>query len=544
MPRKKGILKKPGQRKKTPQRLIQVGTDEILWEKSIPNIENLYFESGYQRRVDLMCQYVIKHISGHFDEKTDRDNPESMYYIPREEENETEEQTLQRETRKRMYDLLKKNHLKDIKKTINDSYTLALNLEPIAKSINSWTTCKKLLNDEGFQNLMIGKASEKKLQAYVKTILPNIEADPDEIKFREKRAAAITGSKDLRKRFNKLYPNPEQYYQLKASAHGDNNARKYIARQYLVMNMMDYMPDKNEFEVRDLVNSIYGEKVLNAVEYSVKGWNTFLEVINNPELHKHLAACSGDKPPADAEKALTQYLKNTINPLQNRPDEIDIREKIGLIQIKPADVKLDLENIYSKTDDLVTALNAVDFNLAGTGSDAFNKMKTTIKKYQAYTREYYVPDIKTHLISEDMHREFLGKTLETIQSIRGYLDYKADQFKREPDRRNSDRRQKREQPRILAAVSMLEDMEKFYFEQSLSIPGRRHRDKDAEEVKRTAFLAEVATQKKKYLTNLASRQSKDKMPEKLRNGLYNEQDKADAARLAKKNASKQKIAKK
>ncbi len=137
-----------------------------------------------------------------------------------------------------------------------------------------------------------------------------------------------------------------------------------------------------------------------------------------------------------------------------------------------------------------------------------------------------------------MHREFLEKTLETIQSIRGYLDYKTEQFKQEPNRRNSDRRQKREQPRILAAVNMLEEMEKFYFEQSLSIPGRRHRDKDAEEVKRTAFLAEVATQKKKYLTNLASRQSKDKMPEKLRNGLYNEQDKADAARLKPKTTQK------
>lgn len=88
--------------------------------------------------------------------------------------------------------------------------------------------------------------------------------------------------------------------------------------------------------------------------------------------------------------------------------------------------------------------------------------------------------------------------------------------------------------------SCKEELEKFYFEQSLQLPGIRYRDTSGDEKKREDFNKLMDGQRTKLLKNLASRQVKERYGEKGIS-LFNDIDKAEAAKNKAATSSKQKV---
>ena len=122
------------------------------------------------------------------------------------------------------------------------------------------------------------------------------------------------------------------------------------------------------------------------------------------------------------------------------------------------------------SDELYNLMNEVDYNLFGKGSDQFDEMKKEIKALKKFTDEKYKTDKNGnfYLITEE---ELLDAQYKALTKIKAYLDYKQDQFDREPNRRNDPKRQKREQPRIKNSIKMLSKLECEYLENKKYVMG-------------------------------------------------------------------------
>ena len=98
-------------------------------------------------------------------------------------------------------------------------------------------------------------------------------------------------------------------------------------------------------------------------------------------------------------------------------------------------------------------ISKVNFNLLGKGSPQFDEMMESLNALKKYAnRKNFDP------------AEYYDLQKKAIDKTRAYLQYKDEQLKNEPGRREDPKRQAHEQPRIASAVQVLERLEQSYAE--------------------------------------------------------------------------------
>ena len=171
-------------------------------------------------------------------------------------------------------------------------------------------------------------------------------------------------------------------------------------------------------------------------------------------------------------------------------------------------------------------IEQVDFNLLGSGSKEFDAMKKSVKEFRRFAQEEYHLN-RSDEVPPELQKELLKKTQESLESVKKYLDYKQEQFEKDPARRNASGRQKHEQPRILTSIKLFEDLSKLYLEQSTTEPGYEFKPTEENLEKKEEFSEKLQLAKVGYTLRLASRQSKEKLG---REDLFDAQDKKEAAK--------------
>ena len=354
-------------------------------------------------------------------------------------------------------------------------------MESIAKKVNGWETCKELLQKPELHKLITTNAPAADREKYMQESLANIETHPKEKEFTQK--IQQKNAADWEKSWNQRHPDiVEEYY------NANLEKREDMIREYLVARMSQ-----------------------NGAKESIQ---------------------------AKQEETLFEYLA-TLDNIPSKPRELTLKESKGKIPRDLNTMKENTAKVDTFAKNLKGSVDSVDFNLAGKGSKQFDDMKKSVSELHRFVKEDYQSDPRGN-ISPEQHKALLAKTKNAIEKVRGYLDYKDQQFKKDPARRNDPKRQKREQPRILKNIEMLQELEKFYFEQSLQLPGIRYRDTSGDEKKREDFNKLMDGQRTKLLKNLASRQVKERYGEKGIS-LFNDIDKAEAAKNKAATNSKQKV---
>ena len=151
------------------------------------------------------------------------------------------------------------------------------------------------------------------------------------------------------------------------------------------------------------------------------------------------------------------------NPKKYADDfDFSVSSRLGDSQVaeeaEKADYKV-LEKAYLKreSDTLMAAVNKIDFNLLGTGSPEFTKMKESIKELQDYANGRGQRMLKDGTDFNVL--KYYDKLYSARENVKSYLDHKWEQIQQDPARKENSTKQKREQPRIAGAVQILEKMD-------------------------------------------------------------------------------------
>lgn len=468
------------------------------WEKAHPDIESEYYAANERERSKLLADYLrisIVDASDKSDEMGVRDQ---------------------------LLEQVKSNKTVDL-------------MESIAKKVNGWETCKELLQKPELHKLITTNAPAAEREKYMQESLANIEAHPKEKDFSEKIIQKVTDTKVWEKSWNQRHPDIVNEY-----FNANSGKREEMIREYLVARMSQNGAKESISELKALVSSPYNAMIVTKIAKKADHWDSCKEELENPDLHKKVEDLKQDPHmnQAKQEETLFNYLA-TLDDIPSKPRELTLKESKGKIPRDLNTMKENTAKVDTFAKNLKASVDSVDFNLAGKGSKQFDDMKKSVNEFRRFVKEDYQSDPRGN-ISPEQHKALLSKTQDAIKKIKSYLDYKDHQFKEDPARRNDPKRQKREQPRILKNIEMLQELEKFYFEQSLQLPGIRYRDTSGDEKKREEFNKLMDEQRTNRLKDLASRQSKERYGEKG-TALFNDYDKAEAAKIKSAANSKQKI---
>ena len=182
--------------------------------------------------------------------------------------------------------------------------------------------------------------------------------------------------------------------------------------------------------------------------------NRHMEETPEEEYQKYLEE-SGEQDPDPNAPAMEKDTQNNA-PQPKAPQTTDPKNKKQ--KRKPDADIYDPDNRYLKqVEKYEEMIHSVDFNMLHLGSQEFRDMKTKVAQLKVFAErnmsgEYVrTPDLAKYM---DLHAAALA-------AVKRYLDHKLDDFHEEPRRRNSPKHQKREQPRIVIATTLLSEMRRF-----------------------------------------------------------------------------------
>ena len=221
----KGILKKPGQKRKKNTRHIRFNPNyDETWSALHPDIENEFFEANIEERSNLMTKYLQGHLIANYkpskpvisDEALDRAKAKLERAIAKgkiEPTIDIEAEALKYVTEKAKTAAEEEDqkYLAAVKK-LTTSYTVAIDLAIFAKKVDSWNVCKRLLQDKEISELILYKASEDEINKYINNNLADIQDDPEAVAFREKRAEQTSAPDYFDKKWRKNHPKPTLEY--------------------------------------------------------------------------------------------------------------------------------------------------------------------------------------------------------------------------------------------------------------------------------------------------------------------------------------------
>ena len=478
-PQKKSNLRKPGSPKITGKR-VQFDEANLRanreaeatkrlksWEQKHPNIKDEYLAAGPGERKQLIALYATIQLYSHSDE------------------------TAQNGFWDRVEDQL----------FSKDSQAM---FSKLAEKANNWETCKEFLQDPGFLGVI-----EKKGVGWEAAVGKQLDEIPQRPAEKEMQTAnALTDA------FHKKHPDPQKEYYKKSL-----DERTEMLQEYLLPFLLRKEPGQDAETLKENMRKVDGDIILSSIARRVQNWEVCKDLLADEELQYH--AAHPDVKQEHGDKFLDCAARLTEN-IQDNPKEQAFLDTL----YKPELARQNIETVRKTADTLFAEIEKVDFNLLGSGSREFDAMKKSVKEFRRFAQEEYHLN-RNDEVSPELQKELLKKTQESLLSVKKYLDYKQEQFDKDPARRNASGRQKHEQPRILTSIKLFEDLSKLHFEQSMTEPGREHKETRNDLVRKSEFSGSLHSAKLMYTINLASRQSKEKMDKQP---LFNDQDKREAAK--------------
>ncbi|MBP5305539.1 MAG: hypothetical protein J6Z02_06780, partial [Lachnospiraceae bacterium] len=102
-------------------------------------------------------------------------------------------------------------------------------------------------------------------------------------------------------------------------------------------------------------------------------------------------------------------------------------------------------------------IKSADFNMLGAGSNEYKQIVEKVEELKDYSDVNFFADSKGK-VRTDILIEMHEKEAVIADKIQAYLDHKSEQFEKDPKRRDDPSKQKREQPRIKAALDVMADV--------------------------------------------------------------------------------------
>ena len=158
----------------------------------------------------------------------------------------------------------------------------------------------------------------------------------------------------------------------------------------------------------------------------------------------------------DEKDIETEFNKNSISDDAGRYEgkDYDNDDKF-IMAAERQSVKIDNKELRKEVKDLYESLNDVDYFMFGKSSTEFNEMMKSMKDLKEHVNQITSlgrnPKCSEVEVMDRLISDAKGKILD-------YLDHKQEDFNKDKLRRNRKDSQKREQPRIKAAINLYEKL--------------------------------------------------------------------------------------
>ncbi len=277
----------------------------------------------------------------------------------------------------------------------------------------------------------------------------------------------------------------------------NREAKVRMLSVYLYKTIFGKTTPETEKEFQEAIKDPESKELLEQVADKTKSWEAAKELMDSPHLQ---GAVFGDLVEKDVEKSRETFINDQLDRIEFNEKEAAFRKKQGELKDldkriddavnKATDVRLDnairsgldlqldhainkvaqteaqqlrngMDHMKQLSEDAgkcYMMIHNVDYFMLGLGSPEFKQMKETVNDVYNYTDEVYAKT--SPAIDYRKAAILLEKQAKAISAVNAYLEKKYEDFNEDPFRRNDPARQKREQPRIAAAIETLALLEK------------------------------------------------------------------------------------
>lgn len=127
-----------------------------------------------------------------------------------------------------------------------------------------------------------------------------------------------------------------------------------------------------------------------------------------------------------------------------------------------------VEQARKQVNDWYEKLKAVDYNMLGKGSPEFREAMESMEELKNFADTRLKSNGKGNIDLDNL-LDFHDREAAAIGKLQTYLNHKEDQIKADPKRRDDPKMAKREQPRIRAAIGLLEEMKNSQAEREKTV---------------------------------------------------------------------------
>lgn len=264
----------------------------------------------------------------------------------------------------------------------------------------------------------------------------------------------------------------------------------------------------HENENVEKFNGKFSETVKNIKKAYKEQYSKEQLKIKKEEFDADKKALKNNNPVRNEKKSAEDILnnKNTEKLAEKAIKQEKIDEKKAKIQAE-ADIAFPLvkkSQLVKNAKDMYNMIKKVDFNLFGKGSTQFNEMRDALKEWKEFAETELSGNNKGYTSAADLAK-YLDMQKECLNKVRTYVDYKKGQLFNNPDRVNDGTKQAHEQPRVSAALSVLDTMEHTYaygefalvgtMQSSYIPPLQEQLKKETEKIKKGNYITDEELEK-------------------------------------------------
>ena len=143
-----------------------------------------------------------------------------------------------------------------------------------------------------------------------------------------------------------------------------------------------------------------------------------------------------------------------LRTLQKR--EALLEEQANRFDVRSVDIPIDGQKLNKMVTDIRKSIKDVDFFMWGTSSKEFGDMLESLEDLEKYTSRNIS---SSNTISVEDLRFFFDRVANTKKSVEKYLTHKEIQLDKDVNRKDNNRKQKHEQPRIEASLNALDNLD-------------------------------------------------------------------------------------
>ena len=406
-------------------------------------------------------------------------------------------------------------------KSVQERNKMAVEIYNVSKKMDKLVRGKDFTTLENLKYRLDRNAKEKKYNECLESYKKNKQIDENQIKYQN---ALIANGWD-QVSAHKL---GTVYYRL-SNALSEYNIQPDEAMAILTSKKIDKNnPASDIYQLLDKFSAKLNENK-NVEKYKLK----FSEAVKNikkaykeqyskeqlkikkEEFDADKKALKNNKPVSDKKKDAEDILnnKNTENLAEKAIKKEKIDEKKKIADEKKAKIQEEAgiafplvkkSQLVKNAKDMYNMIKKVDFNLFGKGSTQFNEMRDALKEWKEFAETNLFEGNNGYTSSTDLAK-YLDMQKKCLNKVRTYVDYKKGQLLNNPDRVNDGKKQAHEQPRVSAALSVLDTMEHTYaygefalvatMQSSCIPPLQEQLKKETETIKKGNFISDEELEK-------------------------------------------------